>query len=393
MIPIPVNTNLFKHQVLPANINSSPYFFTYKSQIILYWPQVKIVGVMKYIIGSYFCVIKTNGQICSYVTQNWDKTIGTVSNISVAFINGQFKISTLGSYCRLFVPDYFLNNSLINVQYDNASIYSPYFDCITTGNRNGLVYGPINIATKTDNDIAYIFNGNEYQYNGVIFSYPKSKISEQSINIFSSDGSNPQNITYGVGGSNISQQSGREIFLQNPGSGFLNAISISEIIASYNSTTYCGVGLLHPGVYDLSWKKTLIHIIPDTHNYVIGASNNPYFFIGSCGLAGGGYFYLWSNILGYEGLFSNFTAIGGYIGSLFIDGTVYLLYFDGTGIYVYVVTNLSTFFIYSKYPNNNNDTAISSFDSPLLITNSETVSSKYLINFNRPISAIGAYKT
>ncbi|HUW47004.1 MAG TPA: hypothetical protein VMW50_14610 [Dehalococcoidia bacterium] len=375
MSVIPVTTSLLLDTTnkLPTQLQGHiPTVFEYRGNMMAVWG-LKNPGQV--IIGIYFLIVKPTGEYCAY--SNMTNFVGaTAFSFSFCYTRQDLIFFLDLRFGTCPIPTVFENGKLFLI---SMSFNVPYGTCPTYTVNPNLQQGPM-LLGNVDNPLIG-FTGE--LHSGLLYNVKNGVlISEQNV----ANVNDLNDATNATTAANIYLLDGSIIQLNVDGLGNLNIVSNGVISANYSAGTVCNPTA---GIFQYHLDNSIILKIPDENNYVHGASDNSYFVIFSSSNG----FYIVSKALGYSQLFS-VTSGFGY--SCFVNNRV-MFYRALNPAMIYITTDLSTHF--NNFPSasssssSSNTSKISLAYGGLYPVSQGNVLSKYLINFNRPISAIGAYKT
>ena len=388
----PINVALFvqftANDAPPNTIGATPFIFTYNKFIYLVWI---------YDIGVYFIAVNSLGQYCKYSTLSFyvagqrpienGNSICFIDNGTIYFAN------STGHFGTVPIPQFFSNHSFISVIPNN--ITKVVSDC----NFNIITRGPFLIGGTLNPVVGYVMTDGANNYAGTSYSFYGNKECEQYVIIYD-DSSNATLTNYGTSSTNVIDSTSTQ--MSSDALGHDNICNISDLSATRTNGVFCR-DPLHPlnvGTFTFHINYYPVLQIPDERNYNRGASDNDY--IGVFGSATGPNYpcYLTSPILSYS-LFITQNAI--VCNKQILMGNK--LYFFGpyNPPNLYVSTNLANYFTTNDFPSGDGSgfglglgLGLGSSNGPPSSSSStvnKSFKSQYLINMNRPISAIGAYKT
>jgi len=381
-----INTIIFSNLSGKSPWATAPYLFTYNNMLVCIWPIGVIIGIPN-LCGLYILLIKENGTYCSFYSYDLNDieinsgSRGSFNDVAVWIENNMIYASNLHTTINMDMPLFTTNGSVLKMEtnYINNTIVNcpdflspqtgPYinftekiiaYDCTST---HGAPYGYGLIKGFDGKTIsAHIYDNNSYS---AIHSY-----SIKTTNL-------AENIHNGV--MYITDSTGEKFYR-------------SSVNIIYDNTDLCynslGNFASNSGVFNVIGNLTYDLTIPDVFAYSIGDSANPYIRIFSAFNGNSTNFFITCAALNINELYATSENINA-ISCAYLNGRAYFT----VGNIIHVTGSSIPIVINIPDVSNSNGPPITSSSGNGDIQTKLLSSSKYLINFNRPISAIGAYKT
>jgi len=387
MNPIIVTTIPFFNLATASPFTGEPYFFTNNDTMVFVWP-IALSNSNRRLKGIYFTLLKDDGSYCSFYTYDvHDESFNSVlENISmVKIVKNTILCSNEYSFLVCPIPPFGINGTKTRIY---APIHYPLGEC---SDYNGIQSGPF-----FDNDFTIAFIGQSTQ--GIEFGYGMvydiRNGEQMGYHIF--DG-NPTSMLYSFG-VNLDQttQCIHNAIAYGGDITNTNIYVVSQSIV-YDASLLCYVPIppapagSNNGIFNIINLKTLFLTVPDPgiiSQYSTMDSDNPFITIFSAHNGVSTNFYLFCAALNIGILFQTSEHINAYTSALFKQKAYFCV-----SNFIHVTSSVLPL---------ENIPQVSNSDGPPISgfggsgSNSDVFNNttkNYLINFNRPISAIGAYKS
>jgi len=400
MTPIAIPLiNFLQFQVgdIPPSLSSTyPFYLNHNDNIVFVYPIISTVGSTNTnMIGIFIVIINQAGSFCTYSSIPFPALHIGISGIITGcscFIKGDYiyLANSTGFFTKIIIPTYFVSKGKINIL---SVIYKAAPNCPYPATPF-ISQGPFILDFQSIKPkVCFISNYvhvtppiDPGSYSGLIYDYDGNKYCDIWFNY-----NFPIPLAYGL---NVIQSNGVETIMKPDSLGHNTLLETYTLTGSYDLNTYCYIpGPPYAyGNFSLSYYENLVISIPDiTEGYKYGCSNNSFFSI-FCG-SQDSRFYLSSIFFNVSLLFSQNFGTASKV--LFLNNKAFFI-FNNNPLNIAVSSDLSP---YVKIPNstniptNNSNNANLGFGNSIPIQKQLLNTNKYLINFNRPVSAIGAYKT
>jgi len=395
MTPIKVNTVPFFNLATASPFTGAPYFFTNNDTMVFVWPIGLSIG-SKGLKGAYFTLLKDTGEYCSFYTydKNDESFNSVLVNTAAVWINRNIIfIVHKYSFTAIQIPSFTTNGSITRTY---SSIHYPYGSCSDYDYTTGILAGPyIDIDNITIGFYGTSFSGTSYGY-GLVYDVRNGftlgdHIFQNNILV--------EPFSYGINSSAATQ-------CCHNGSHYGGDTTPTIIYSVYDKITYdATIRCYTPvppapagsnnGTFGLLNVKNFLVNIPDLQwDYGVMDSDNPYVRIFSAWNGAQTNFYMYCQALNYGQLFQTSENINAYTSAYFKQKA----YFSVNN-FIHVTSTIVPNLLNIPDVSNSNGPPISSAgpggasgggnQTMEYLNNNKS----YLINMNRPISPIGAYKT
>lgn len=418
MTPIPVTMTLWKTIAgLPAMTNSSistvgqkPRMNIYKGNLILSWAVQHYSG---FGFDLIFIVVRPDKTWCLYKTSNVQYSNLYITGVGyINLVNGVFNVHMNNHFAAVPIPDYFISSGTITIP---LTLHYPRYDiCYPLSNTAmGANLWHTNAAIVDDSGIiSYFMQRIDGQggagYYGVASSFTGGTIAFQNgaNDSFPSITTPMMSLaTYSLGGiidatndvaDSFQQKNGKHIIVtQNGGIGnyIIKKITMSAV---YNSGVACEIhnNPTPQGHFYADVKITSIVTLPIAGTFAASETDNNA-FIGATNFAVASGFFLYSGVYNFAQSYSpnaNYTGAMCFMGGDFYTAigaggnTINIYSSNGTvptpNNYVPNIFNPNLDF--SGAPGGGSGSTSDIFNN---------TRKHYLINYHRPVSPLGAYKS
>ena len=362
----------------------------------LYSVWVALDTTSNYIQSVYILRVKSNKEYCAYLYGNG----GVVTNTVGCFNNGNFfSFFAHKNIVVLSVPTVFTNGTLYAIQAQK--------------NQNLLSNCAISIGANSNYQLGPFYNSTAHEFY-YIYYYINPSDAQTAINGYKYDDMANGFQTYIGNNATPSQTFGDSTFdasivlglsssqarIDGNGQqwGFNNSTGRYNTLIKINFSGSIGGQVCYdPSNYNiwsrfiLSTNKQVVLTVPILQDFVFNETDNNFFGLVS---SAGGYLYLFSNPLNFSQLYNN-IGYGAGSSAVYWNGNFYFsMLIGGAGISTMIASPVVPPQIPPMYLSNSNYPGTSAAGSSAVDFQTQLLNTKhYLINFNRPISVIGAYKT